>query len=464
MKKIILLFASLLPGVFSFAQLQNGNFENWSSVSSQTPNGWYNSNPDAYKAGLPFNVWQYTPAHGGNYAIEIKTEISPTDTSYGYLSNSPDPFNAKGGMPYSMQPDSFFCYAKLGIIPQDTALLLIIFKSGGTPISMNMYKITGNDTTVWQKLGFKLSTLPVAPDTMIIATACSNILTNQGMQNGSTIIFDDMYFKTVQPIPNGDFENWTNVNVESADNWKNANMQWVLLGCKPPLVKTTDAYEGTYAMKMTTQFDPGTGWFSGINNGFWNPAILDYTGGFAYSEQIDTLIGWYKYIPKSTGYAQVNINFQIADTTFATSGLQLNAAGSYTMFELPFNLLVVPDTAIITLNSSGWPVTLADTGSVFFVDGLQFKSTITTGINNFSSKGNMLISPNPTSGQFKILYPSKYAASARYCIIDLAGNIVKSDGLSGTLTSVDISGNPKGIYFIKVEEGSKVVSRKLILQ
>ena len=85
----------------SFGQLQNGNFENWDTLSIKDPSGWLTSNINAVKHGSGPNVTQYTPAYGGNYAIKLKTIANPTDTVFGLFTNSSNPMQTVGGMPYT---------------------------------------------------------------------------------------------------------------------------------------------------------------------------------------------------------------------------------------------------------------------------------------------------------------------------------------------------------------------------
>lgn len=466
MKKFFTFFAALLLSVSCFSQLQNGNFETWNSLQADMPQGWFNSNRDALSRGLPANVTKFTPAHTGDFSILLGTEIVGTDTLFGYISNSPDPFSGVGGVPYTMQPDSFNCHARLGILTGDTGIILVVFKKAGSPIGFNLLKITGNNPMAWQKLGFKLNALSMAPDTVIIAASSSNAVTETGMQHGSFIVLDNLSFNTTQPIPFAGFETWTPLNIEYPSYFVNPNTGWVLSGFNPPVMKTTDAYLGNYALKMKTQ-SGGPGWmFTGFNNGHWNQAEMDYSGGFAYNLQVDTLIGWYKYMPTDTAQrAQVNINFQNGDTSFAFLGIRLKNADTFTKFEIPFDLSMAPDTGIITINSSEHPVGIEDTGSILIIDEIQFKSApLNSGVHPFSAEAKLFVGPNPTTGDINIMYIPQHQGLATFSIYNNAGMLVNTGILDKCLKTITLSGCSKGLYLLNIIDGDITISRKILLQ
>src|ERR1700739_4604659 len=57
-----------------------------------------------------------------------------------------------------------------------------------------------------------------------------------------------------QTIQNGGFENWTTTSYENPQFWMSANSENTNNGAANPItvVKTTDAYHGSYAVKLTT--------------------------------------------------------------------------------------------------------------------------------------------------------------------------------------------------------------------
>lgn len=467
MKKLFTFFVGIILSTLCSAQLQNGNFENWNNLSYSDPSGWITSNAEARSRGMNDNVSRVTPAHGGSYAVKLETISNATDTAMGYIfdTHNPggDPFSGIGGVPYTMKPDSFICYAKLGILPGDTGFIGIMYKRHDTIIGMDMFKIYGNNPGVWQRLSFKLS-VSSTPDTVIILATCSNAMSKRVIP-GSFVVFDDFSFNTSLPIPDGGFENWDVMNVETPADWDvSSAMNFVMNGLGNPLQKTTDKYEGQFALKMTTMAVDLNNRFTGINNGKWDNNLMRNVGGFYYTTQVDTLIGWYKYTPKIADTGQVNIEFRKDGVSCGMYGIWLTANSNYTKFELPFNLTQVPDTAVITVNSSNWPFVLSDTGAVLIIDALKFKSNMYVGIQNFFANACVLIGPNPTNGEFSLFYIPKNTGKASYTLCDETGKVIKSELLNSSKTTVNISEYPKGIYFIKIIDGKSIISKKLILQ
>ena len=466
MKKLFTFFVGVSLSALCSAQLQNGNFENWNNQSFADPSGWINANGEARSRGMTDNVTRYTPAHGGSYAVKLETISNATDTAMGYMFNTHnpggDPFSGVGGVPYTMKPDSFICYAKLGILPGDTGLIGIMYKNSGNIIGMDMFQISGNNPGVWQRLSFKL-TVSSTPDTVIILATCSNAMSKRVVP-GSFVVFDDFSFNTSLPIPDGGFENWDVMNVETPADWDvSSAMNFVMNGLGNPIQKTTDKFEGQYALKLTTKAVDINRRFTGINNGYWDNNAMRFLRGFSFPTQQDTLIGWYKYSGISDS-AQVNIEFRKLGAPLGQYSTWLPAQSSYTKFEIPFNLSQAPDTAVITINSSNWPFSLSDTGSVLIIDALKFRSNMNVGLQTFFANTCVLIGPNPTNGEFSLFYIPKNVGKAFYTLCDETGKMIKSEPLNSSKTTVNISGYPKGIYFVKINDGKSIINKKLILQ
>ena len=329
---------------------------------------------------------------------------------------------------------------------------------------MNIFKIYGNSPLAWQRLAFKLGTLTMAPDTMILALTSSNAMSGV-MTPNSYIVYDDISFGTSAPIPNGDLESWyISTSIETPSEWScESATTFSLNGYGIPIHKTTDKYDGNYALEMKTMAGDNNMHFCGINDGNWNNNLQQYEGGFPYTNAIDTLVGWYKYTPKAGGTAGVNIQFKKSGL-YGYSFTILSATSTWTKFEIPFHLVQAPDSAIITVNSSNTPFNIADTGSVLIVDAIQFKSTIITNIQPFSAGSSVLIAPNPTKGEFSILYIPKNAGNVSFTLYDETGKVVKNAQLNSIKTTLNISDYPKGVYILKINDGRNELNKKLILQ
>ncbi len=80
-------------------------------------------------------------------------------------------------------------------------------------------------------------------------------------------------------------------------------------------------------------------------------------------------------------------------------------------------------------------------------------------------ESSCLLFPNPTSGVFKITGIPGTSSDVNITILDSYGRLVQAFKSSGKQEySFDLSTCPKGIYFIKVDTGDKLITRKLALQ
>ncbi len=76
------------------------------------------------------------------------------------------------------------------------------------------------------------------------------------------------------------------------------------------------------------------------------------------------------------------------------------------------------------------------------------------------------IFPNPTTGKFDIIIPEDELNTQvkQTMIYDMIGNVVYQSNLANSISNVDLSKASKGIYFVKIIDGDKVYSDKIIIQ
>ncbi len=89
---------------------------------------------------------------------------------------------------------------------------------------------------------------------------------------------------------------------------------------------------------------------------------------------------------------------------------------------------------------------------------------IPQGVANIISESNIQIAPNPFTTQTTILF-SKEQIKTIVKIMDVLGNVVMTELVTGKTATIDMNGKAKGIYFIKIEDENKnIVNKKIIVQ
>lgn len=465
-----LLFAVLFSGsAAALAQqtIPNGNFENWNTFTMEQPQNWWRtSNNDLMENGIytNFNTTRTTDAQMNTYAIRMETITinSGQDTIFGYFTNG-DPDNMTGGVPYAQTPTALTGYWKGSIMPGDTGLLFVAFKLNGVMISFNTTQFYGNAAT-YTMFSIPITLPPMTtPDSVIVAAASSNAFVSQGIP-GSWLQIDNLQFTgvTTQPPMNGDFELW---NINSFYR----PQSWGAFG--DSLFRTTDSYAGTYAVRMETYaYDPQN---NGITSSYITNGTLGqngFEGGQPYTLQVDTLCGWYKYSASSADSGVAFIQFKNNGNIVGMVGIPFAPAATYTYFELPFVLPSAPDTALIIVTSTSNTAMPADVGNTLTIDELQFKSQpLNTSIRPFDWAGILALNvwPNPNNGQFTVSFHSGTNDVISLLVTDALGRTIRDLQLNGTGTireEIDLSNEEKGMYFVRVKQGEKTFTKKIIVR
>ena len=80
-----------------------------------------------------------------------------------------------------------------------------------------------------------------------------------------------------------------------------------------------------------------------------------------------------------------------------------------------------------------------------------------------AAAGDMSIAPNPTNGSFVIAFSG--AAMHDVEVADVLGKTVYSKpGVGEASLTIDLSAQPKGVYFVKCREGEKLLVQRIVIQ
>ncbi len=92
---------------------------------------------------------------------------------------------------------------------------------------------------------------------------------------------------------------------------------------------------------------------------------------------------------------------------------------------------------------------------------------LTTGVDSKVAKGDVLVYPNPNNGLFKVELPSSLPSTPirqqKITICNVMGQVVYiSTPLNEQSIEIDLSKQPNGIYFLKVENGEMEWNKKVV--
>ncbi len=448
LQSLILLLA-ILPFKAN-SQVENGDFESWTSFNYTNPNGWDCANKEVAEQISAVTVTQVA-GYSGN-AVRMETMVIGSDVHGAYIANG-DPMDSEGGIPCSQIPTAISGFYRYNLPVNDSALILVTFKSNGVPINSDIFMIKGTGSqNTFISFSYPL-TLSQTPDTVIMAFASSNLINNVGIENGSFLEVDDITLTgSNTTIPNNSFETWDQATIDNITGWvTNGNV-----------VKTNDSHNGSFAIQLTTQdFGNGNVSPSYMTNG--QNSQMGFVGGIPYNRMNDTLIGYYKYSSSGGDSASIGVSFYANGSNIGGSGRYMPAAPIFTYFEIPMNVGVTPDTMRIDISSSKWPTGPSNNGSTLIIDDLQFKSELTLEINKVDGAlSGVGVYPNPAGDYLNFKFEKPVHGTVALNIYDVSGRMVKTEiyGNNEKAIHLDISSLTKGMYFYTISGNAELMKGK----
>lgn len=228
-------------------------------------------------------------------------------------------------------------------------------------------------------------------------------------------------------IPNGAFENWTSTNVENPKYFSQTSNRETFRNDLPMnCEKTTDAYHGTYAVKLTSVGDQDSYMPGYMVNGDPNNNPQDWHGGIPYAQKATGLRGYYKSDVKAGDTALVLVAFSKAGVNIGSYAFKIAGTQStYTLFNFTFDppLLITPDSVLIGATSSN---VLADdlvVGSMLQLDSISFTGVASqpTNLNGDFEEWETTVHEKPSlwnveSDESQVSYKSTDAYKGSYSI------------------------------------------------
>lgn len=374
MRKITLYIIALFITTSAWAQIPNASFENWSKDSSESLDKWI----------LQGGASKTMNSNSGKAAISLLHQAysgSQAIVAYG----AP----GLGGWPYTGRPDTISFFAKGKFAAGDSGQVVVSFGNNGSPLAFAMSNFSTNDSVNFIEIKIPITfVVPVLKsDTIGIY-----FLVGQVDSLNSWAIVDDIKLTkdgaTEGAISNPGFETWNVMTTDKLTGWTTSNDIAKIFGLPIVLIdKTTDAKDGSAAMKLTNKDMPGMG---SVLVGAAFSGNLDINGGgdsvptFAVNKRFLNLTGYYKYAPVNGDTCQFRIilykgGAEVGHGEFYSSA----TTNSYTMFNAPVkydgSFTGIPDSASIILfagSENGNP----QAGSVLYIDQLELNDV--SGIAN----------------------------------------------------------------------------------
>lgn len=295
---------------------------------------------------------------------------------------------------------------------------------------------------------------------------------------------------TSQPLINPDFETWTNdflvpsaMNPNSGNNtfgwWDYNYFNSVIAGSSPiSLTRVTNpVYSGTYAVRLETVVYTPTSWniyktwgypfiFHEYNdtlgilfNGKVNVNNQTFVPGIACAQKLTQFKFNYQYQPNGNDTAECRVLLLSAGTPVAGGTFKTGVATSgWQQATIDFIYVngLTPDTLFIIFSSSSLDYA-PRAGSVLWIDNASY--SYPTRVEQVLGKENeIFISPNPSNGVFTVQSQSKNSKT-----IDVY-NLLGDKIYSTSSNKVDISQSPKGVYFVKLNDGERNFTKKIVVQ
>ena len=298
---------------------------------------------------------------------------------------------------------------------------------------------------------------------------------------------------------NQGFETWTNdlaVPTAMNPNSGNGTTGWIdfnyfnyaPMGSSPISVeKCSDTvHNGTYSARIETQTYTQTSWniyknwgipFIGhiysdtlgiLFNGNMNELNTTYEPGIPFTQRISQFSFYYQYKPNGNDTAECRVQLVQARTPIAGGWFKTNVATGVSGWQLAtINLTYVssatPDTLWILFSASSLDHN-PKPGSVLWIDDAAV--SLATGVSGLHGNGDDVeIYPNPTNGMFTIREQSGFGKQQTIEIYNVLGEqVYAATANKQSSYTIDLTHSPKGIYFVKLNDGEKIRTRKIVVQ
>lgn len=281
--------------------------------------------------------------------------------------------------------------------------------------------------------------------------------------------------KAQDTIANPGFENWTNNPSPAYDepnSWHTLNPYTSAIGAVMAYKGIgSDAHTGNNGIKLISKPVLNSPTASLVTTGTVNVAQQSVDGGIPINSRPVSLNGWFKYSPVGGDTATFAITLTKWNGTsrvlVGQGGVQVDTAVSvFTNFSVPVNYLTadVPDTVQILFVSSTQNAAHANT--ILVLDDISYD--FATGIAE-SPVAETSLFPNPAEDMATLKFNVDNNQTININLYNTLGQQVRNiyTGNTGKGTNqvqFSTAGLPSGMYIVKLNIGTKTVTRQLVVK
>jgi len=298
-------------------------------------------------------------------------------------------------------------------------------------------------------------------------------------------------------IINPGFETWSaDMLVPSAmnPNTGNGSTGWwdfnlynsSFLGSSPiSVTRVSDTvHSGTYAARVESKVYTPTSWniynsygipFIGhpyndtlgiLFNGNVNVSTSSYKPGIPCTSKLTQYKFWYQYNPNGIDTAECRVALISGGTLVAGGVYKINTATTawqQATINFTYVSTLTPDTLYVLYSATSLDFR-PKAHSILWVDDVTV--TLPTGIEEGVAEENgMEIFPNPSNGNFSVVHQADANQLQTVEVYNVVGELIWSETNKNKSTfSINISQYPKGIYFVRVKDGNRLTTEKIVLQ
>jgi len=452
MKSILFgLSISCLMSLQLTAQILNGGFENWSdSVLYETPTDWNSSNEQLYYTEN--TVFQSTDAENGMYSVKLGAAKIFNDTVGGYVLHGS--LNPIVGIPYTDNFEAVVVNYKIDLQPNDSLYLVLVRKNNGNIVDYQIKPFAFGPATNWTP-----QLIPVGntvQDELLLGFIIGDPNTNHNPHPDSWALIDNIKLLNggiyQSDLPNYNFENWEKETVEVSDEWESISPYLARFGFFN-VIKTTDAFQGNYAIEMSTQLLG-----SDIIPGVLSKGKIDFGSGIPYAavpiaSTPVSIAGAYKYATTSADEGTLQIQFFDDGTLVGYHEEIFSPHTNYTIFNSVVGMFGTPDSMIFVITSG------ENSGSVLKLDALDFDSDLS--VEN-QSIVDFSVFPNPVTTTINVEISDPTFRKGR--LMTSTGQIVWETNSIDELKKIDVSHLARGNYILSVSNQNGSSLKNIIIQ